>query len=50
MSFNRRDYNRLKLYFNSLIIQNVFVCQFYFPSDLNIFAIQRFFCSILGWT
>lgn len=50
MSFNRRDYNRLKLYFNSLIIQNVFVCKFYFPSDLNIFAIQRFFGSILGWT
>gem|GEM_PF-3155896 len=22
----------------------------YFPSDLNILVMQRFFCSILGWT
>lgn len=23
---------------------------FYFPNDLNILLMQRFFCSILGWT
>lgn len=28
----------------------MFEAGFYFPNDLNILLMQRFFCSMFGWT
>ena len=31
-------------------LSTIYIQTYYFPNDLNILVMQRFFCSILGWT